>query len=148
MNIGLQGRINKTVNRRFNAVAAAELDHLAGKPGQFEPIAADQVVPHRRRVVRRHRAHLRECSVDDVRWQPHPFGKADGYGFAQGRLIEGQEIGIVAPLSERQPGQRVEPAERHQQDEFFPDRDHDIRAQHALEPRRFAEIPQRAGRAR
>src|SRR4029077_1792158 len=77
-----------------------------------------------------------------ARWQPDPLGEADGGGFAQGRLKEGREVGIVAPLSQRQSGQRAKPAERNQHDELFPDRDHDVRAQYALETRSFAEIPQ------
>src|SRR5438552_1468673 len=90
---------------------------LPANQGSSSRLPRIRVVPHRRRMVRRHRAHLREGFINDVRPQAHSFGETDGYGFALRPLIEGQEIGIVAPLSERQSGQRIEPAEGYQQDE-------------------------------
>jgi hypothetical protein len=88
----------------MDAVAVAELDDLAGEPGQFEPVAAEQVVPHRGHVVRRHRLHQCHSLVDAVRRQPHPLGEADGDGFAQGGLIERDEVGLLAPYTQRHPG--------------------------------------------
>src|SRR6516225_2976551 len=58
------------------------------------------------------------------------------------RGIEGDELGVLAPLAERQPGQRIETGKRHHQKEFFPHRDHDVRAQQAFEPGGLAEIAQ------
>src|ERR1700730_8618453 len=88
--VGLQGRIDAAVDWRRDAVAAAELDHFASEPRQLEPVAAEQIIPHGSSVMRRHGAHHRERLVDAVRWQPYPLGEADGDGFAQGRLVEGQ----------------------------------------------------------
>src|ERR1700686_2255864 len=41
--VWLQRRIDEAVYRRRNAMATAKLDHLAGEPGQLEPVAAQQV---------------------------------------------------------------------------------------------------------
>jgi hypothetical protein len=89
IHVGLQGRIDEAIHRRRDAVPASEFDHFAGEPAQLEPVAAEQVVPHRGGVVRRHGAHHRERLLDAVRRQPDPLGEADGDGFAQGRFIEG-----------------------------------------------------------
>lgn len=45
-------------------------------------------------------------------------------------------------IADRQPCQRIEPADGHQHDEFLPHRDQNIWAQHALESRSLATIPQ------
>jgi hypothetical protein len=40
VDVWLQHRIDEAVYRRRNTMAAAKLNHLAGEPGQLEPIAA------------------------------------------------------------------------------------------------------------
>jgi hypothetical protein len=105
----LQRRIDEPVHRRRDAVTVPKFDHLAREPRQLEPVAAEQVIAHRGGVMWRHRAHHSERLLGEVGWQPDPLGEPDRDGFARGRFIEGQEVGIAAPLSERQPGQRMEP---------------------------------------
>src|ERR1700730_13551065 len=51
VDVGLQRRVEKAVDRSRGAVAAAELDDLAGEPRQLEAAAAKQVIPRRGHVV-------------------------------------------------------------------------------------------------
>ena len=44
----------------------AEFDDLTSEPRQLEPVAAEEVIPHRSGVVRRHGAHHRDRLVDAV----------------------------------------------------------------------------------
>ncbi len=60
----------------------------------------------------------------------------------RGRIEQRQEIGVGAPFAERHAGQGVEPAQRHQEQEFLPDRDPHIGAQDAVEASRGAELAQ------
>ena len=91
-------------------MAAAMLNHLAGEPRQLEPIAWQQVVAHRGHVVGGHRAYRRERPVGDVRRELDALGEADCNRLAQRRVREGEQVGVFAPLAERQPGQRIEAA--------------------------------------
>ena len=100
-------------------MATAKLDHLAGEPGQLEPVAAQQVGAHRGHVIGRHRAYPRERPVGAVRREPNALGKTYRNRLAQRRVCEGEQVRIIAPVAERQPGQRVEPAQRHQANEFL-----------------------------
>src|SRR6516165_4926894 len=46
--VGLQHRIHHAVGGRRDTEPAAELDDLAAKPGEFEPVAALEIERHRR----------------------------------------------------------------------------------------------------
>src|SRR3984893_5202868 len=87
----LERGIDKAVDRGRDAVAAAELYDLAGEPGQLEPVAAEQVVPHRCHVVGRHRSHHCHALLDAVGRESHSFGHTPCYCFWHSGLGECQK---------------------------------------------------------
>ena len=85
---------------------------------------------------------LRQRAVEAVRREVDALGEPDRDRLAQRRLEKCGQIGVRAVFAERSPGQRVEPAQRHQEDEFLPERHPDVGAEDALEAGRGAQIAQ------
>ena len=86
VHVRFQGGVKQVTDRSRDAVPAPEFDHLAGKPRQFEPVAAQEIVAHRGHAVGRHRAELHDHLVDSVGRQGDPLGEADRGRLAQARF--------------------------------------------------------------